>query len=155
MGGNPVGVLRRAIFLAQREGTAVVDRRKSAPELYLALHLQLLRRLVTGINPSRFPQAFERRLVMRKPLGLALFSIGIEAQPGQIVPDRLDVFLAAAFRVGIVDPQQEPATGLACQHPIMQRGADIADMEAPGRGRGEAGHSRRSGGWRVGHRGQR
>ena len=152
---DPFGFLRCTILLAQCQGAAVVDRRQSAPELDLALQFEFLRRLVAGIDPRRFPQAFERRLVMRQPLGLALFAIGTKAQPGQIVPDRLHIFLAAAVRVGIVDPQQEPPARLARQHPVMQRGADIADMEAPGRGRGEAGHGHRSGGWRVGHRGLR
>ena len=42
------------------------------------------------------------------------------------------MFLTAALCIGVVDPQQELAAGLFGQQPVMQRGADIADMERAG-----------------------
>ena len=82
---DSVGFLCRAIFLAQGQGRAVIDGRQSAAELDLALQLQLLRGFVAGVDAAIRLQGLERRLVMRKPLGLTLLSIGLEAEPTCIV----------------------------------------------------------------------
>ena len=52
----------------------------------------------------------------------------------------VDEFLAAAFAVRIVDPQQEAAAMPLREQVIMKRRPDIPDVEAPGRRRREAGH---------------
>jgi hypothetical protein len=70
---------------------------------------------------------------------LPLFAVGGEAKPGKIGADRLDIVLAAACRVGVVDAQQEPPAALPGQQPVMQRGADIADVEIARGAWGEAG----------------
>ena len=65
--------------------------------------------------------------------------VGSEAEPGEIGADRLGMLLAAALAVGIVEPQDEAAAMLPRPQPVVQRRADIADMEPAGRRRGEAG----------------
>ena len=47
--------------------------------------------------------------------------------------------LAALLLIGIVDPQQELPDPLRGEQIIMQCGADIADLQPTGRGRGETG----------------
>ena len=47
-----------------------------------------------------------------QPTAVQPLAIGREAEPGEIGADRLDIILAAAFCIGIVDTQQEPAAGL-------------------------------------------
>ena len=50
MGLAPFGLELRAVFLGQLQGGAVVDRRPPARELPLALELELVRRLIGGIE---------------------------------------------------------------------------------------------------------
>ncbi len=143
--GDALGLLGRALRVAQFQRAAIVDRRQTPPEADLALQLEFLLRLVTGIDPPRLAQRVERRLVAGEPVRLPLLAIAREPQPAEIAADRVDEFLAAAFGVGIIDPQQEAAARLLGEHPVVERGADVADMKAPGGRRGEAcddGHAR-------------
>jgi hypothetical protein len=57
----------------------------------------------------------------------------MKPQPGKISADRRDMLLTAARRIGIIDPQQEFPASLLGEQPVVQRGADIADMERAGR----------------------
>ena len=85
-------------------------------------------------------QLGEARLVQSETLRLAYLGIGDQPQPGQIRPDRIHIAFLAALGIGIVDAQQETPASLLRIHPVVQRGADIADMQPPG-GRGsETGH---------------
>src|SRR5690606_41581605 len=52
---------------------------------------------------------------------LPLLPLGLQPQPGEIVPDPLDEAFLAPLGVGIVDPQQEAPAPLARQHPIVDR----------------------------------
>src|SRR6185436_17041227 len=97
-GGGP----RRMVRVGQRQRGAVVDRWQSAPEQDLALQFQLLRGLVAAIDAARLEQSCEFSFVKRRPCGLPLLTVGNEAQPGEVLADRCDVFLAAAFGIGIV-----------------------------------------------------
>ena len=95
--------------------------------------------LVAGIDAAVGAQPLELALVDREPLRLADGRGGDQPEPVEIGADRVDMLLAAALEIGIVDPQQEASADLRGEQIIMQRGADIADVEAPGRRRGEAG----------------
>ena len=57
----------------------------------------------------------------------------------EIGPDRIDIFFSGPFGIGIIDAQQKSPPRPARQHPIMQCGADIADMKIASGRRGEAG----------------
>ena len=121
-------------------GLALVGRRKLAAEQDLALDVELFWGFVAGIDPAGIAQFFELALVQVEPLGLAERRGGDEAEPIEIGVDRVDMLVAAAIGIGIVDAQQEAPAGLRAEQIIMQRGADVADVEAPGRGRSEAGN---------------
>ena len=127
------------IGFGERQRGAVIDRRQAPAEQDLALQFQFLRGLVAAIDPSGGDQLLELGLVKIEPGRLALFPVPIEAQPFEIGLDRGDMLLAAAFQVGIVDPQQEPPAGLLRQHPVVQRGAHVAHVQRAGRAGGEAG----------------
>ena len=137
--GDARGLLGGTLGCAQFERPAIVDRRQPASETDLALELELLLRLVAGIDPLRLAQRRKGAFVQREPLRLAGLAIGLETQPCEIGADRLDIVLAAALGIGIVDTQQETPAALLGEHPVVQRSADIADMEPPGGRRGEAG----------------
>src|SRR3546814_1552558 len=54
------------------------------------------------------------------------------AEPAQIAPDRLDEPLLAALGIGIVDPKHEAPAVLPRPQPVVERGADVTDMQLPG-----------------------
>ena len=58
---------------------------------------------------------------------------------GEIVADRIDIFARLALPVGIVDPKENCASMPPRQQPIVERGADVADMKPAGRRRGKTG----------------
>ena len=120
------------IGFGQAQGRAVIDRRQAATEQDLALEVQFLRGFIAAIDPARCDQPLEFTLIQIKTKRLPLFPIRRDAQPGQIGANRLDIFLAAAFGIGIVDPQHEAPTCIAGQQPVVQGGADIADVEGAG-----------------------
>src|SRR3546814_17506548 len=57
---------------------------------------------------------------------------GEGAEPAQIAPDRLDEPLLAALGIGIVDPKHEAPAVLPRPQPVVERGADVTDMQLPG-----------------------
>ena len=57
--------------------------------------------------------------------------IGIEAQPGQPVENGVYRFRGRTLAVGILDPQQEFAAGMAGIQPVEQGGSGTADMQEP------------------------
>ena len=130
---------RRMVRFRDLERGAVVDRRQPAPEQHFALEIEFLRGLVAAVYPSRRGEAGELPLVILEALRLPLLAIGLEAQPSQIGADRRDKLVAAALAVGIVDPQQEAAAVLPREQPVVQRRANVADVEAPRRRRRETG----------------
>ena len=65
----------------------------------------------------------------------------MHAKLSKIATDGFDIFLFAALRIGIINPQQELSAKLLRKHPVVQRGADIPDMQAAGGRRGETGNT--------------
>jgi hypothetical protein len=117
----------------KRQRRAVVDRRLAARELHLALEIELLRRLIGGIDPAGFAQPLERRLVAVEPGRLAMLLVAGEAEPGEILAYPFGMGLARALLVGVVEAEDEAAAMLPRPQPIVDGGADVADMEPPGR----------------------
>ena len=68
-----------------------------------------------------------------------------QAEPGQIVSYPLRMVLAGTLAVGVVEAKDEASAILARPQPIVDRGADIADMEPAGRRRREAGDDGQAG----------
>ena len=141
---NAFGFLGRALLFFELQCTAIVDWRQPAPQLHLALQLQLLCSLVCGIHAARLFQLLKCGVIAIQPLRLAFLAVRLDPEPRQISADCIDIFLFATRSVGIIDPQYELTAALLGEHPIMQRGADIADMQAAGRRRCEtgSGHAR-------------
>ena len=134
LGGRYAARRLGALFLGQRQRCAVVDRRQPAAEQDLALELEFLLGFVCGIDPARIAQLGKGRLIGIEPCRLTLLACGLNPQPFEVRADRLDIFLAAALGIGVVDAQDELAPCFAGEHPIVERSADIADMQ-PARGR--------------------
>src|SRR3546814_3137086 len=98
---------------------ALIDRRQSAREQDLAPDVELLRRFVTGIDASGRLQFLELGLVQRKARRLAFLAVDVEAEPGQVGADAIDIFLFRPLAVGVVDPQQEPPAMLPPPQPLV------------------------------------
>ena len=125
----------RAVGIAELERGAVVDRRAALREQALALELQLLGRLVAGIEPADRDQPVAGGVVVRQPVGLPLLARPIEAQPGKVALDRRFVLGLAALPVGVVEAQDEGAAVPLGEQPIEQRRAHVAHVQEPGRAR--------------------
>ena len=97
----------RPVGVGELQRRAVVDRRPALGEQTLALELELLRRLVAGIEPAGGDQRVARRVVVRQPVRLLLVARPIEAEPLEIALDRGLVLGLAARPVGVVEPQDE------------------------------------------------
>jgi hypothetical protein len=85
-------------------------------------------------------QRREPRLVQREPRRLAFLAIGCHPQPVEIATDRFDEPLLAPCRIGVVDPQQEASALRPREHPVVQRRADVADVQPAGGRGGETGY---------------
>jgi hypothetical protein len=123
---------------------ALVDRRQAPAKQHLAAQVQLLWRLVAGIDPARRLKPLELAFVEVEALRLAHDRVGVKAEPIEIIADRLVELRRRALAVGIVDAQQEPPAVLPGEQEIVKRGADVADVQPPGRRRREAGRNRHS-----------
>ena len=124
-----IGLFLRAFGIAQLEGSPVVDRGHPATQLDLALQIEFLCRFISGVDPPYRLQSLKCRFVFFQPVRLTFLAIGLQPKPGQVGADRLDIFFFGSFRIGIVDTQQKLPATLLGQHPIVQGGADIADVE--------------------------
>ena len=101
------GFERGALGVGQPQRGAVIDRRTAERLLALATPVELLRRLVGGIETALGFELFGRRVVCRHPLRLAAHEVGLDAEPGEILLDRLRVFGLRALEVGVVEAQDE------------------------------------------------
>ena len=123
----------RAIGVAELERGAVVDRRAALRQQALALELELLRRLVAGIEAADGDQPVAGRVVVRQPVHLPLLARPIEAEPGKVALDRGFVLGLAALPVGVVEAQDEGAAVPLGEQPIEQRRAHVPHVQEPGR----------------------
>ena len=72
----------------------------------------------------------EHRGVVGQMLGLHPHRpVPVEAQPGQILQDRGGEFRAAAGRIDVLQPQQEPPAGRPRAPPRDQRGERVAQVQ--------------------------
>ncbi len=88
---------------------------------------------------ARRLQLLEPAFIQGEAIRLLLLAIPVQAEPGQVRPDRVGIFRARTLKVGVVEAQEELAAAFARPKPVMQRGADISDVKVAGRRRGEAG----------------
>ncbi|ORE94344.1 glutamyl-tRNA synthetase [Stappia sp. 22II-S9-Z10] len=134
----PLGLESGAFGVGQRQARAVVDRRTAARPLQRAFALQLVRRLVAGVEEARRLQPRRRRVVKRDAVRLPLDPRRNDAQPCEVRRDRLRITLLGAFGVGVVVAKDEAAAGGEGDGVVVERGARVADVDLAGWGRGEA-----------------
>src|SRR4029077_5226400 len=72
-----------ACGIVEPERGAVIDRRLALREQALALELELLRRLVTGIESAGRDQPVARGVIARESVGLPLLGVPVETEPGE------------------------------------------------------------------------
>ncbi len=134
---NPGRSLGR-IAIAPR---AVIADRALLGSRPLAHRLQLGRGAIAVIGVSRGEQLPRDFSVTRGALELVDdFAVPPEAQPVEPVDDRRHCLRRRPDAVGILDAQQEFAPVVPRKEPIEQRCARPADMQKPGRRRGETDH---------------
>ena len=124
--------------LRQLERGAIVDRRPVHRELAFAATIEFALRFKARIEHACRLQGRGHFAVARGAVLLARLLVPREAEPCQIIADRLGEFLRRAGEVGVIEPEQKRALVLARKEPVEGCGSDVADVEAPGRARGEA-----------------
>ena len=132
------GLELRAVLGRQLQRGAVVDRRQAARELALAAAVELVGGLVAGIEPADVAQAVGGGVIEREPLRLPDDEVGHDAEPGEVLRDRIGEFGLRARQVGVVVAQQEAPAMAAREQPVEQRRPGVADMQVAGRRRREA-----------------
>src|SRR5262249_33433782 len=75
---------------------------------------------------------------------------GRQAEPFEIVADRVVELGGRALTIGVVDPQDERPVIPAREKEVVERRSDIADMESPGRRRRESGNDAHPGSFVLG-----
>src|ERR1051326_3056214 len=103
----------------------------------LALEVEFLRALETGIEQACALEALRRSGIAVEPRRLPLVLVPVKTEPLEIRLDRRDEFFPRALAIGVVEPQQKPPAALAREQPIDQRRASVAEMQPAGRTGGE------------------
>ena len=124
-------------ILGQRQGCAVIDRWLAHVQLFLALQVQLGWGFKGLIKAANAAQLIRGSNIAFQPFGLALNPVPSQAQPFQVLLDRIDIFFLRALRVGVINTQNELSAGLAGDQEIHQRGAQIADVDISSGRRGK------------------
>jgi hypothetical protein len=138
MGLTPLLFELRAVLVGELEGSPVVDRRQAAGELALAAELKLFLRLVAGIEAAEDLQPLGCGVIEVEPVRLPHDHVGRDAEPLQIGLDGIRIFLLRARHIRIVEAQDEGAAFPPRIERVEQGHAGVADMDVPGRRRGEA-----------------
>lgn len=97
----------RALLRGELEGGAVVGRWQAARELALAATVKLVGGLVARIQPAGLAQARGCGLIALQAVRLAHDEVGQDADPGEVLQDRVGILDARALAVGVVEAQDE------------------------------------------------
>ena len=117
---------------------AVIQWRLVAFDTHFSLGRQFLLAFEAGVEPSACLQSVGRRLVLRHPVRLPERFVPMQAEPVQVMADRLLVFRLAAPGIGVVDPEQEVAAMPPGQQVVGQRHPRVARMQQARGARREA-----------------
>src|SRR5208282_2723249 len=120
---------------AQRR--AVIDGRAAERLLPLSAPVEFLRGLISRVKPALGLEPRGCFVVGRYPLRLTAHQVRLDSEPGEIRLDRFGIFGLRALEVRIVEAQDERSAAAVCEEPVEQSGAGVADVDAPGRRRGE------------------
>jgi hypothetical protein len=128
---------RRALVSGLAQAQAVIAGRHLAPLLVLTHRREPLRGAPAVVGMAGFEQPLDKRPVGLQPFGLSIGRAGTadigplvpgQAQPVQGVEDLPLAVLLQPRAVGVLDPQQEPATLLAGEGQVEHGhigGADV------------------------------
>src|SRR5690606_27054850 len=103
----------------------------------LAPEVELLRRFVAGIEQPCPLQPVGGRVIDLESSRLIFGGVLEDAEPMQVVEDRIGIFLFRARDISVVEALDEASAVLGGEQPVEQRGARIADMDMAGRRWGE------------------
>mmetsp|Transcript_27238 Transcript_27238/g.49859 ORF Transcript_27238/g.49859 Transcript_27238/m.49859 type:complete len:524 (-) Transcript_27238:63-1634(-) len=135
----PLGAQRVPLGATQRQCGAIINGRFAHVQLFFAFEVQFGRRLERLIKPTNLAQLIRRLGIAIQPLRLPLNPVPMQAQPLQVLLDRIDIFFLRSLRISIVDTQDERAPRLAGNQVVHQGGAQVAHMDKAGGRRGETG----------------
>ena len=94
-------------IIRQGQCLTVIDKRLVTLAGGLALPVKLTFRLVTRIKQFTLFKISNRCVIFIKTQALAFFLIPVNAKPGQVLADGVDIFVFGTHRVGIVKAQDE------------------------------------------------
>ena len=105
--------------------------------------LDLVGRQIAVVRGALVEQSLRRRHVGTRVVALEVGAleavvVGGDADPGERIDDSLRPLRTVPGLVRVLDPQDERATALTGEGPVVQRRARPADMEEAGGRRGEA-----------------
>ena len=132
-----VGLIFRDLRGRQRQRFAAIDRRQTAGASHLSAQVEFFRRFVAGIKKARRLQFLDGRIIDLEAFRLVFGRVLENAQPVEIVKDRIRIFLSGTGYVGIVKTLDEAPLVLLREKPVEKCGARIADMDAAGGRRSE------------------
>ena len=121
---------------------AVINRWLAHVQLFLALQVKIGRALKALIEAPVGLQLFGGLAVAFQPQRLLFDAVPGQAQPFEVFHQPVGIFLLRTDLVSIIETQDKGAAGLAGDHPVHQRGAQIADMDKSRGRRGETGNGR-------------
>jgi hypothetical protein len=121
----------------------VVARLLLARHLLRAQLVELFLGAVAAVRLALRQQLPDHLAISREALRLVVRAlVRREAQPLHALEDHPHRLLGRALAVGVLDPQDEAPAVAPRMQPAEQRRAHAADMEHPGRARGETGDDR-------------
>ncbi len=123
--------------IGQRQPCSVVDRWFAPRHQPLALAVDLVRRLVACVELTCRAQFCSRIIVQGRAVRLPFRPVGFDTQPGEIVHDPARELVRGTGRIGVVEPQHILPARLG-EQPVEHGGADVADVQTPGRRWSEA-----------------
>ena len=95
--------------------------------------------LVVALRSARLERPLRRRGVQRPALALPHRPlVERDAEPLEVLEDRLLPARDRSRSVGVVDPEHEHAAALVCEPPVRDRRQRVPDVQRPGRARREA-----------------
>ena len=146
----PVGLVFGDLRVGKLQRLAAVDGRQPARAADLAPEVELLRRLVAGVEQPCPLQPVDGFVVDLESPRLIFGGVLEDAEPMQVVEDRVGILLPGPRDVGIVEALDESAAVLRGEQPVEQRRARIADMDVAG---GRWGEADGNGHWRAVNKG--
>ena len=109
---------RRALGFRQAQGGAIIDRRPAKRLLPLAASVELVCRLIGGVEPAQGSEPCGSFVVGRHPLRLAAHQVRCDSQPLQIGLDRVGIFRLRTLGIRVIEAQDERSIAAPGEQPV-------------------------------------